>query len=193
MKKISLLICALVLFSISHAQISVAPTGTHLVTKKDGKPFFMLADTGWELFHRLTREEAIHYLDTRHQQEFNVVMAVALAELDGLRVPNMYGSLPFKDLETLEWATTPGNNPEVPGEYDYWDHVDFVVEEAAKRGMYVGLLPTWGDKVAHLWGDGPMIFHNNPMERTNSPKSCQSATKIIGTYMDNRRRSSRCL
>lgn len=162
MKRISLIFCALILLAAAQAQIAVDPSGRYLVTKKDGKPFFMQADTGWELFHRLTREEALHYLDTRHDQAFNVVMAVVLAELDGLRVPNMYGSLPFRDLESLEWGVTPGNDPEVPGEYDYWDHVDYVVEEAAKRNMYVGLLPTWGDKVAYLWGDGPMIFSNNP-------------------------------
>lgn len=162
MKKAGLLICGLLLISHVYAQIGVDPTGSYLVTKKDGKPFFMLADTGWELFHRLTREEAVHYLETREKQQFNVIMAVALAEINGLRAPNMYGSLPFKDLETLEWAVTPGNDPAIPGEYDYWDHVDFIVEEAAKRGMYIGLLPTWGDKVAYLWGEGPMVFYNHP-------------------------------
>ena len=29
----------------------------------DGKPFFYLADTGWELFHRLDRKQALTYLD----------------------------------------------------------------------------------------------------------------------------------
>jgi hypothetical protein len=101
-------------------------------------------------------------LDTREKQKFNVVMAVALAELDGLKQPNAYGHLPFKDLETLEWAITPGNNPDIANEYDYWDHVDFIIEEAAKRDIYIGLLPTWGDKVAYNWGAGPMIFNNHP-------------------------------
>lgn len=162
MKKIGLLICSLLFISVTDAQISVDKTGRYLITKSDGKPFFMVADTGWELFHRLNRDEVKLYLDTRKKQEFNVIMSVALAELNGLREPNRYGSVPFKDLESLEWATTPGNNPNVEGEYDYWDHVDFVVKEAAKRGLYIGLLPTWGDKVASLWGEGPRIFKNNP-------------------------------
>lgn len=161
-KYVLLLICVIVCISTLQCQIDVDPTGSYLVTKEDGKPFFMLADTGWELFHRLTREEAIHYLNTRQKQEFNVIMAVALAELDGLRVPNRYGALPFTDLESLEWAVTPVSKHETEGEYDYWDHVDFVINEAAKRDMYIGLLPTWGDKVAYNWGDGPMIFNNNP-------------------------------
>ena len=163
MKKTILIFITLFLaVSVSEAQISVDATKTYLVTKKDGKPFFWLGDTAWELFHRLTREEAVHYLNTRQKQQFNVIMAVALAELDGLRKPNMYGDVPFKDLETLEWAITPGNNPNNPDEYDYWDHVDFIIQEAAKRNLYIGLLPTWGDKVAYHWGEGPMIFNNNP-------------------------------
>ncbi|MGC9343507.1 MAG: DUF4038 domain-containing protein [Bacteroidales bacterium] len=30
--------------------------GRHLLTK-EGKPFFWMGDMGWELFHRLDREE----------------------------------------------------------------------------------------------------------------------------------------
>ncbi len=43
-------------------------------------------------------------------------------------------------------------------ENDYWDHVDFVVAEANQRGMYIGFLPTWGDKRNKKWGEGPEIF-----------------------------------
>ena len=162
MRKVTLLVTALIMTTFLYAQIDVDATKTYLVTKKNGKPFFWMGDTAWELFHRLTREEAIHYLNSRQKQQFNVIMAVALAELDGLRQPNMYGDVPFKDLETLEWAITPASNPNSAEEYDYWDHVDFVIQEAAKRDMYIGLLPTWGDKVAYHWGAGPMVFNNNP-------------------------------
>ncbi len=144
------------------AQIGVDASKTYLVTQKDGKPFFWLGDTGWELFHRLTREEAVYYLDIRQKQQFNVIMAVTLAELNGLKQPNAYGHLPFSNLETLEWAITPGNDPNIAKEYDYWDHVDFIIKEAAKRNIYIGMLPTWGDKVAYNWGRGPMVFNNNP-------------------------------
>ena len=62
----------------------------------DGRPFFWLADTAWELFHRLNREEAKSYLKTRARQGFNVIQAVALAEKDGLRVGNAYGRVPLR-------------------------------------------------------------------------------------------------
>ena len=64
-------------------------------TESDGSPFFWMADTAWELFHRTDREEATYYLNTRQAQGFNVVQAVALAELDGLNSPNSYGEMPF--------------------------------------------------------------------------------------------------
>jgi hypothetical protein len=35
------------------------------------------------LFHRLNREEADHYLETRAAQGFTVIQAVVLAEFDG--------------------------------------------------------------------------------------------------------------
>lgn len=134
-------------------RLRVHPERRFLQTE-DGRPFFWLGDTAWELFHRTTREEAIHYLDTRARQEFNVVQAVALAELDGLRTPNAYGHVPFEDLDPQRPAERPGPDN------DYWDHVDFIVRAANERGMYIGFLPTWGDKWTSAdWGVGPRIFH----------------------------------
>ena len=49
----------------------------------DGKPFFWLGDTGWELFHRLDRGQATRYLEDRASKGFTVIQAVAIAELDG--------------------------------------------------------------------------------------------------------------
>lgn len=49
----------------------------------DGKPFFYLGDTAWELFHRLNREEANRYLEDRARKGFTVIQASALAEIDG--------------------------------------------------------------------------------------------------------------
>ncbi|MFZ4507799.1 MAG: DUF4038 domain-containing protein, partial [Fimbriimonas sp.] len=102
------------------------------LTEQDGKPFFWLGDTAWELFHRLSREEVIHYLDNRKSKGFTVIQAVALAEFDGLNTPNAYGDRPLTNND----PTT----PDLSGKF--WEHVDFVVEEANKRGLYIGFLPT---------------------------------------------------
>ena len=66
----------------------------YLITS-DGTPFYLLGDTAWELFHRLSREQTLHYLDTRREQGFNMIQAVMLAELDGLTVPNANGDFPL--------------------------------------------------------------------------------------------------
>src|SRR5882724_4864154 len=63
----------------------------------NGRPFFYLADTAWELFHRLNREEAQDYLKDRAAKRFNVIQACVLAEFGGLTVPNAYGHLPLAD------------------------------------------------------------------------------------------------
>ena len=55
------------------------------------------------------------------------------------------------------------NDPATPDvrdgpDNDYWDHVDFVVNQAGALGMYIGFLPTWGDKWNIKRGAGPEIF-----------------------------------
>ncbi|MBK5278434.1 MAG: glycoside hydrolase family 140 protein [Bacteroidia bacterium] len=158
MRKVVLLFFLFALTLLASAQIKVSDNQRFLATK-DGKPFFWLGDTAWELFHRLTREEADEFLEIRKQQGFNIIQAVALAEFEGLRNSNRYNDFPLVDLDPTKLDTTPGDNPSNPAEYDYWDHVDYIINKAAEKGMYIGLLPTWGDKVAHLWGDGPIIFN----------------------------------
>lgn len=118
----------------------------------DGKPFFWLGDTAWELFHRLDRDDAIRYLEHRAQHGFTVIQAVALAEFNGLNAPNAYGHLPLQELDPKRPSVVDGPNN------DYWDHVDFIIREANRRGMYIGFLPTWGDKWNKKWGEGPEVF-----------------------------------
>ncbi|MBK8023071.1 MAG: glycoside hydrolase family 140 protein [Chloroflexi bacterium] len=126
--------------------IHVSSNRRFLITA-DGRPFFWLADTAWELFHRCTLSEVEIYLENRRQKHFNVILAVALAELDGLRDPNPNGDVPFIDLD-------PGQPNEA-----YFRHVDAIVAMAAAKGLYIGLLPTWGDKVVQMsWGKGPVVF-----------------------------------
>ncbi len=177
-QKSILSVCAVLLLSLSGlAQIKVSDNSRFLATK-DGKPFFWLGDTDWELFHRLNRAEAEQFLEIRKQQGFNVLHAVALAEFEGLRTPNRQGDLPLVNLDPTKLAVTPGNNPTDTAAYDYWDHVDFIINKAAEKGMYIGLLPTWGDKVAHLWGDGPIVF---------TPANAETyATTLAKRYAKNR-------
>ncbi|MBI4926671.1 MAG: DUF4038 domain-containing protein, partial [Anaerolineae bacterium] len=121
----------------------------HFLITQSGQPFFWLGDTAWELFHRLNREDAEKYLETRRKQGYNVIQAVILAELDGLHTPNAYGHIPLL-----------GDDPTRPNE-NYFKYVDEIIRLAAKKGLYIGLLPTWADKVDGRsgWGIGPVIFN----------------------------------
>lgn len=130
----------------SAAQLKVSANKRYLETA-DGKAFFWLGDTAWELFHRLNREEAVKYLEDRARKKFTVIQAVALAELDGLHDPNPYGEVPLNQ-----------DDPSQPRDA-YFDHVDYVIDKANELGLYIALLPTWGDKVYRdRWGVGPEVF-----------------------------------
>lgn len=109
----------------------------HNLLLRNGKPFFYLADTGWELFSRTSREEAARYLDDRQQKRFTVIQTAFLALAEG---PNAYGHKPVR-YEDLNPITTPGNSPADAKAYDYWDHVDYILKEAAARGLRVAIAP----------------------------------------------------
>ena len=116
------------------------------LTWEDNSPFFYLGDTAWELFHRLDLSETEHYLRDRVAKRFTVIQAVILAEFAGLTVPNANGDMPIKN-----------NDPLQPVE-NYFRHVDSVVDMAESLGLFIGMLPTWGDKWNRCWGEGPEIF-----------------------------------
>lgn len=147
MKRFACFLLLIVTSTHLFAQLRIS-ADKHYLVKNDGSPFFWLGDTAWELFHRLNREDAITYLQNRADKGFTVIQAVALAELDGLNTPNAYGDKPLID-----------NDPLKPNEA-YFKHVDFIVKEAAKRNLYIAMLPTWGDKwFKDSWGVGPEIFN----------------------------------
>jgi Protein of unknown function (DUF4038)/Putative collagen-binding domain of a collagenase len=146
-----IILFALLLFNLSTPaqlpQLKVSTDNRHLVAA-DGKPFFWLGDTGWELFHKLNKEDADAYFKKRSEQGFNVVQAVALAELDVLRSPNANGDLPFIN----EDITKPNEK--------YFQYIESLIDMAASYHIYIALLPTWGDKVfKDFWGKGPEIFN----------------------------------
>jgi hypothetical protein len=123
-------------------------TNHRFLVFEDGEPFFWLGDTAWELFHRLNLEDARYYLENRKRKGFNVIQAVVLAEFDGLTVPNTNGDIPLID-----------NDPLKPNEA-YFRHIDKIIAMAGSMGMFIALLPTWGDKVELLFhGKGPIIFN----------------------------------
>jgi len=127
-------------------KLKVSDNG-HFLQYENGNPFFYLADTAWELFHRLTLEEIGFYLDIRKEQGYTVIQSVLISEMNGLRTGNAYGQFPFIDTDPSK------PNP------DYFEFVHEVIRLARSRKMYMALVPSWGDKIDKAFGIGPEIFN----------------------------------
>ena len=92
-----------------------------------GEPFFWLADTAWAMLGKLSTDEITEYLDVRADQGFNVVQTVAMFPQAG--------------------ADSPGDTVEAAAQNDeYWDNVEFAIDAAAERGLYLAIHPVWGDQ-----------------------------------------------
>ncbi len=145
-----------------------ANPGGHYLQTSDGKPFFWLGDTAWQLIDFCTLEESVYYLHARAQQGFNVIQTTVLAEFDGLNSPSAQGERPFVD-----------NDPTKPND-KYFAHVAEIVDLAAANQLYVALLPVWGDKLTAPWGTGPRIFS------TGNLAAARSYGQYLGTMLRSR-------
>jgi hypothetical protein len=96
-----------------------------------GQPFLITGDAGWSLMVRLTRSEVQQYLDDRKSRGFNTVLVSLIEHYFG-GPANRYGEAPF---------LTPGDLA-TPNEA-YFAHADWVIDQAAQRGMLVLLAPLY--------------------------------------------------
>lgn len=141
--KFNFLVIFLFLFAFEslHAQpaknekgrISVSENGRYLCYE-NGTPFFWLGDTGWLLGINLNREEAEHYMNTRRDQGFNVIQMMLMWSYPVVNTYGHYFNADFEDFKTIDQSVG----------YGYWDHIDYIVDLAAKKGLYIAMLPTWG-------------------------------------------------
>lgn len=142
----------------------------------EGKPFFYLGDTGWEMLSRLTKAEVENYFQIRKKQGFNVVL-IDSHTYTGTKGSKNYG---------LEYLSREGFKPFQTGKYfipegiteEYWKHADWVISTAERYGFYVAILPYFGNKmvqkergalinsvdVAYNWG---YFLGNRYKDRTN--------------------------
>jgi hypothetical protein len=107
------------------------------IQKDNGDPFFWLGDTGWLLFTKLNKEDAEAYFDNRSAKGFNVLQVSAIHMLDA---KNVYGDSALINKNLAKPLL-------IDDKYDYWDHVDYLVDLAAEKGLYMALVPVWGNNV----------------------------------------------
>ena len=123
----------------------VVSENKRFLSTADGDPFFWLGDTGWLLFSKLDREEAERYLEDRRQKGFNVIQVSVLHNIR--HAVNIYGDSALISYRIDKPLVTPGNSFDDPGQYDYWDHIDYIVDLAGSKGLYLGLVILWGSNV----------------------------------------------
>lgn len=104
---------------------------------ENGKPFFWLGDTGWLLPERLNREEVAYYFKHCADECFNVVQMQVMNEVPSY---NVYGQMSLTD--GFDFSRI-----DRQGVYGYWNHIDYIVDEAARNGVYVGMVCIWGSNV----------------------------------------------
>lgn len=124
--------------------IKVSENG-HFFQYENGDPFFWLGDTGWLLFKKLNRPDAAKYLDIRKEQGFNVIQVMLLHETG---VTDWQGTPALIDRDASKPNILPGNDPNDSLQYDYWDHVEYIVDLAAEKGLWMALVPVWGSPVS---------------------------------------------
>lgn len=111
--------------------LQVSRNGRFLITA-DGKPFFWLGDTAWRL-QRLAPADLAAYLDTRKAQGFTVIQGPILLR------------------DAANYRGDANNDPAHP-DGPFFEHIDRIVAETARRGLYSALVVTWGHEYGRLGG-----------------------------------------
>lgn len=120
--------------------LTVSADGRRLMTTQ-GEPFFYLADTAWTLPQRLKWDDALYYMNKRRVQGFTAIQVVALD--------------PERDVDMRDPAgnsALQGGDLSKPNEA-YFHYLDRLLQAAEDMGLYVMLLPVWGQLVVgESWG-----------------------------------------
>ncbi len=122
-------LCFLTFFVFSQPKfpLKVSDNGRYFIDS-NGNPFFYQADTGWQLFARLTLSEAREYLKLRRDQGFTAIQVMISINPDSV---NRAGEKPFIDYDFSR-----------PNE-KYFNHTAKVIEIADSLGLLLTIAPAW--------------------------------------------------
>jgi len=129
-----------------------------------GVPVLLHGDSPWSLISELTREEVTIYLDDCVARKFNSLIVTSPDAVFTSNPPkNAYGNAPF---------TTPGKFS-TPNEA-YFQHADWVIQEAGARGIQILLAPAYLGQNGEGWLD--QVRNNNT----------EQEMRTYGTWVGNR-------
>ncbi len=134
--------------------LKISGNHRHFVTQ-EGKPFLYHADTGWQIFSRLTTEEAEEYLAFRKSQGFNTIQVqIAMAP----EQTNRFGQLPFHG--DVDFAR--------PNEA-YHDHAAKIIAKAEALQLLVVMSQPWLGCCEEAFGNRP----DKPIQKNGPAKNRQ--------------------
>lgn len=144
--------------------LKIHPGNPHLLADQNNTPFLLHGDAAWGLMVMLDKAEAEQYLENRRAKGFNTLLVMLIARhivINNRATANRYGQEPFT---TLYDFTTP--NPA------YFEHVDWVIDRAAQKGIQVLLAPCYvGYYDLETWQD-VMV--------TNGTNKCRAYGRYLG-------------
>jgi len=125
--------------------LRVSENGRFLV-EDGGKPFFILADTAWALFSGISREDVEFYLDDRKAKGFNTILCSLLHfwpswQTEWVPKHRVYGF----------WAFDGDHYNLSRPNRQYWEHVDWVMQQARKRSLRLAIVPCWFRRGGKAW------------------------------------------
>lgn len=118
--------------------LKVSENGRYFVDQVD-KPFLYQADTGWQIFARLTLPEAREYLTLRKQHGFNTIQVQLSMNPDSA---NRAGQKALVDYDFAK--------PNEP----YFAHVERVMQVADSLGLLLNMAPFWIGCCREAYGIG---------------------------------------
>ncbi|MEJ7739661.1 MAG: DUF4038 domain-containing protein [Chitinophagaceae bacterium] len=131
---------------------------------QEGLPFFYHAETGWQIFTKLTTEEALEYLQARRAQGFNAVQTqLATTPKD----VNRYNQRPFHN----------DNDFSQPNEA-YYDHIKGIVAKADSLGLLIVISAPWLDCCRGGFGMGA----EKPYQKNGTLKSLEYGKYLGNTF-----------
>ena len=142
-----------------NGKLKVTENGRYL-QHENGEPFFWLGDTGWLLPERLNREEA-ECFSNLYEVYNEILKAQGAYSFEYLiRNNKQKDYIPATSLEYIQKVIALSlisnrdlfKNIDKKGVYGYWEHLDFIIKAAEKRGIYIGMDCIWGGLV----GSGQM-------------------------------------
>ena len=121
----------------THGRLQVSENHLYL-QHADGTPFFWQGETGWLMPEKLNRAQVGFYLTQCANAGYNVVQ---VQTVNGVPAYNVYGQpsmIPNKKGDMFDF--TPFDTKAqrtLQNAYTYWDHFDYIFDQAEQRGIYI--------------------------------------------------------